>query len=70
VQVKGIITRKRRDDRRFTMEFEVKADKVEKSIIKYCRRRVVMARLLVNHGKAGNVALTLILPHNTRANPA
>jgi len=34
VQVKGIITRKRRDDGRFTMEFEVEAEKVEKSIIK------------------------------------
>jgi len=35
------------------MEFGVEACKVEKSIIKYCRRRVVMARVLVNHGKTG-----------------
>jgi hypothetical protein len=53
VHVKGIITRKRIDDRRFTMEFGVEACKVKKSIIKYCRRRVVMARVLMNHGKTG-----------------
>ena len=51
--MKGIITRKRRDDWRFTMEFEVEAGKVEKSIIGYGGEQIVLARLVVKRGETG-----------------
>ena len=51
VQVKGTISRNRGDDKRFTMEFEVDASKVGKSIIEYGGRRIVLARLVVNRGE-------------------
>ena len=54
VQVKGVTSESKRGDRKFTMEFEVEADKVKKSIIEYGGRRIIMARLLVKHGETGD----------------
>ena len=54
VQVKGVTSWSKRDDKKFTMEFEVEADKVKKSIIEYGGRRIIMTRLLVKHGKTGD----------------
>jgi len=54
VQMKGVTSWSKRDDKKFTMEFEVEADKVKKSIIEYGRRRIIMARLLVKHGETGD----------------
>jgi hypothetical protein len=54
VQVKGTISWNKGDDKRFTMEFEVEADKVKKSIIEYSGRRIIMSRLLVKHGETGD----------------
>ena len=53
VQVKGTISWSKGDDKRFTMEFEVEADKVKKSIIEYGGRRIIMARLVVKRGETG-----------------
>ena len=54
VQVKGVTSWSERDDKKFTMEFEVEVDKVKKSIIEYGGRRIIMARLLVKHGETGD----------------
>jgi hypothetical protein len=54
VQVKGVTSWSKRGDKKFTIEFEVEADKVKKSIIEYGGRRIIMTRLLVKHGKTGD----------------
>jgi hypothetical protein len=53
VQVKGVTSWSKRDDKKFTMEFEVEVDKVKKSIIEYGGRRIIMARLVVKRGETG-----------------
>ena len=53
VQVKGTISWNKGDDKRFTMEFEVDAGKVEKSIIGYGGEQIVLARLVVKRGETG-----------------
>jgi hypothetical protein len=53
VQVKGTISWSKGDDKRFTMEFEVDAGKVEKSIIGYGGEQIVLARLVVKRGETG-----------------
>jgi hypothetical protein len=53
VQVKGTISWNKGDDKRFTMEFEVEADKVKESIIGYGGEQIVLARLVVKRGETG-----------------
>jgi|GEM_PF-4527678 hypothetical protein len=47
------ISRNKESNRKFNTEFSVEADKVEKNIIEYRRRQLVMARLVVKREETG-----------------